>query len=266
MAPARGLSGFGVLGGIVSTVFLVSCGGTGAADDLTNTRSALETENALTANALTANALTANALTANALTANALTANALTANALTANGLRDPLGRELLKYVVSCALPDGTDVTVKVDGKTYVFEGSIGLAPDWGRAYGSCDSSCQRWVSACVLARVDAAGVEREISIRGDNPALRPTWHELRDYPHREATYYGNIFAAEEPRYLCLSPGATSDERVCGPSLADCPMTVVGSCDDVCADRGAFGTFQDCRTARRWSSAAYAETVTVFLP
>jgi len=251
---------------------LVSCGGTGDAD-LTNTRSALITENALTANALTANALTANALTANALTANALTANALTANALTANaltanGLRDPLSRELLKYVVSCALPDGTDVTVQIDGTTYEFPGSIGLAPEWGRAHGSCDGSCQRWVSACVLARVDAAGVEREISIRGDNPALRPVLHELRDYPHREATYYGNIFADYEPRYLCLSPGATSDQRVCGPSLDNCPMTVVGSCDDVCADRGAFGTFQDCRTARRWSGGGgvYAETVTVFLP
>jgi hypothetical protein len=262
MAPVRGLS---ILGGVFSTMVLVSCGGTGDAD-LTNTRSALETENALTANALTANALTANALTANALTANALTANALTANALTANGLRDPLGRELLKYVVSCALPDGAGVTVKVDGTTYQFQGSIGLAPDWARPNGSCDGSCQRWVSACVLARVDAAGVEREISIRGDNPALRPTWHELRDYSHREATYYGNIFADHEPRYLCLSPGATSDTRVCGPSLDDCPMTVVGSCDDVCADRGAFGTFQDCRTGRRWNGGAvYAETVTVFL-
>jgi hypothetical protein len=262
MAPVRGLS---ILGGVFSTMVLVSCGGTGDAD-LTNTRSALVAENALTANALTANALTANALTANALTANALTANALTANALTANGLRDPLGRELLKYVVSCALPDGAGVTVKVDGTTYQFPGSIGLAPDWGRRDGSCDGSCQRWVSACVLARVDAAGVEREISIRGDNPALRPTWHELRDYPRREATYYGNIFADREPRYLCLSPGATSDARVCGPSLDDCPMTVAGSCDDVCADRGAFGTFQDCRTGRRWGGGGvYAETVTVFL-
>src|SRR3954453_18705167 len=200
MASVRGLS---ILGGVFSTMVLVSCGGTGDAD-LTNTRSALITENALTANALTANALTANALTANALTANALTANALTANALTANGLRDPLGRELLKYVVSCALPDGAGVTVKVDGTTYQFQGSVGLAPDWGRPDGSCDGSCQRWVSACVLARVDAAGVERGISIRGGNTALWPPWHELRDFSHREATYYGNIFSDHEPRYLCL--------------------------------------------------------------
>ncbi|HET6146657.1 MAG TPA: hypothetical protein VFH68_03940 [Polyangia bacterium] len=235
--------------------------------DLVDTRSAIIAANALTANALTANALTANALTANALTANALTANALTANALTANGLRDPLGRELLKYVVSCALPAGTGVSLTVDDHRYEFPGSIGLAPQWGGTHGSCDRSCQRWVSGCVLARVDAAGVERLISIRGDHSALRPTWHELADYREREATYYGNIFADGQPRYLCLSPGATSDERVCGPSLSSCPMTVVGECDEVCDDRGPFGTFSECRTSgRNWRADRYDEAVTVFLP
>jgi hypothetical protein len=229
-------------------------------------QSELLAENALTANALTANALTANALTANALTANALTANALTANALTANGLRDPLGRELLKYVVSCALPEGGEVAVRVDGETYRFPGSIGIAPEWAGAHGSCDLSCQRWVSGCVLARVDAAGIKRLISIRGDHPALKPSRRELRDYPVREATYYGNIFANREPRYLCLSPGATSDQRVCGASLADCPMTVVGSCDDVCEHEGEYGTFSDCHTSRRRHGEDFSESVTVFLP
>jgi hypothetical protein len=263
MAPRRGSL---VLGVSFSALTLISCG---AADDnnLTDTRSALTAFNALTANALTANALTANALTANALTANALTANALTANALTANGLRDPLGRELLKYVVSCALPAGAVVSMTVDDQRYEFPGSIGLATEWGGEHGTCDRSCQRWVSACVLARVDFTGVERLISIRGDHRALRPAPHELRDYTQREATYYGNIFAEHEPRYLCLSPGATSDQRVCGPSLSDCPMNVVGACDDVCDDRGSFGTFSDCQTTRHGRRGDdFAETVTVFLP
>jgi hypothetical protein len=261
MAPRHVL---GVLGVSFTMFALAGCGG-GEDIDLATTRSAVTAENALTANALTANALTANALTANALTANALTANALTANALTANGLRDPLGRQLLKYVVSCALPDGQSVSIRVDGQRYDFPGSLGLASEWGRTGGSCDGSCQRWVSACVLARVDAAGVERLISVRGDNRALRPDLRELLQYRQREATYYGNLFADGQPRYLCLSPGATSDDRVCGPSLADCPMTVVGECDDVCSDRGLFGTFSDCRTSRH-GGRSYAETVTVFLP
>ena len=260
MAPRHVL---GVLGVSLTMSVLAGCGA-GEETDLAATRSALTAENALTANALTANALTANALTANALTANALTANALTANALTANGLRDPLGRELLKYVVSCALPAGASVSITVDSHRYDFPGSIGLAPQWGNVGGSCDRSCQRWVSGCVLARVDAAGVERLISIRGDNRALRPDGRELAQYRQREATYYGNLFAEGQPRYLCLSPGATSDDRVCGPSLSDCPMTVVGACDEVCDDRGAFGTFSDCRTSRHGRDIA--ETVTVFLP
>ena len=213
-------------------------------------------------------ALTAeNALTANALTANALTANALTANALTANGLRDPLGREFLKYVVSCALDEDDSVSFRVDGKKYEFPGSLGLAPEWGKNHGSCDGACQRWVSACVLARVDAAGVKRLISIRGDHRALRPDDKELRRYADREATYFGNVFIRNQPRFLCLSPGKTSDERVCGDSLADCPMTVVGSCDDACADEGAYGAFEDCSDkGRARRGTVYDESITVFLP
>src|SRR5579872_3001350 len=165
-----------VLGSLAAVLTAVGCGAP-AADDLGEVKSAQTTENALTANALTANALTANALTANALTANALTANALTANALTANALTAnaltanaltanaltangmTATAEFLKYAVSCALPAGQTVTVTVDGVTHTFPGQLGLAPEWGMDHGSCDGECQRWVSACMLARVDAAGV-----------------------------------------------------------------------------------------------------------
>jgi hypothetical protein len=253
----KSVLGAGLLG--LLSLGAASCGGE---DEIGETQSA-----ALSANALTANALTANALTANALTANALTANALTANALTANALRDPLSRELLKYVVSCALDDDQSVTLSVDGQRYVFPGSLGLAPEWGERRGSCDESCQRWVSGCVLARVDAAGVTRPISIRGDNKALKVEGREQRDFSVREAAYYGNLFIKGQPRFLCLSPGQTGDARVCGPSLSGCPMTVVGSCADACDRTGPHGSFVDCASSlgeRR--PDVYNESVTVFLP
>jgi hypothetical protein len=243
-----------------------ACGGA-PEDETTTVTAAVIAANALTANALTANALTANALTANALTANALTANALTANALTANGLRDPLGRELLKYVVSCALGKDDEVSFKIDGARYTFPGSLGLAPAWGEKNGSCDGSCQRWVSACVLARVDAAGIKRDISIRGASWALMPERNELRKYTQREATYFGNLFVKGQPRFMCLSPGQDGNERVCGDSMTDCPMTVVGSCDDACLFEGMFGAFQGCSDAGRVRRGnVYAESITVFLP
>ena len=227
-------------------------GGCGGADGVDEVQSAV---------------VTTNALTANALTANALTANALTANALTANGLRDPLAREFLKYVVSCALPADQSISLAVDGTTYEFSGSLGLAPEWGGSQGSCDESCQRWVSGCVLARVDAVGRERTISIRGENRALRPTLREIIGYPVREASYFGNVFVEGQPRYLCLAPGKTSDPRVCGPSLDNCPMTVVGSCAKDCAYEGVFDAYVDCSTSghsRR--PEIFHESVTVFLP
>jgi hypothetical protein len=232
-----------------------------------STQSSALSDNALTANALTANALTANALTANALTANALTANALTANALTANALRDPLSRELLKYIVSCALDDNDSITVQIDGRSYEFDGSLGLAPEWGKAHGSCDGSCQRWISACVLARVDAMGVKREISVRGDNHVLHPSHGELGTYTVAEGAYFGNLFVDGKPRFLCIAPGQVGDMRVCGPDLANCPMTVVGSCADACGDDGKYGAYEDCSDAgRAWRGHVYDEVVTVFLP
>ncbi|MEO8212330.1 MAG: hypothetical protein ABI560_04015 [Myxococcales bacterium] len=247
--------------GLSLATLLAGCGGEG--DEVSASSSALEATNALSANALSANALSANALSANALSA----------NALSANGLRDPLARQFLKYVVSCALPASSTITMSIDGASYSFVGQLGLAPQWGAPNGSCDRSCQRWVSACVLARVDYAGVERLISLRGEHPALRTAPHEVSDYPVREATYYGNLFGEGQKRYLCLSPGLHSDERVCGPSLANCPMTVMGSCATVCEDTGRQGSFVDCATdatfakdGGRQKSRDIAETVTVFLP
>ena len=112
----------------------------------------------------------------------------------------------------------------RVDGKRYEFPGSLGLAPEWGER------------ARLVRRRVPALGVglragarrrrrasSATISIRGDHRALRPSGDELRDYTDREATYYGNLFVDGQPRYLCLSPGKTSDERVCGDSLRRLP-------------------------------------------
>jgi hypothetical protein len=243
----------------------VSCASAPPGDE--SSQSSALSDNALTANALTANALTANALTANALTANALTANALTANALTANALRDPLSRELMKYVVSCALDDKDSITVQIDGHSYEFDGSLGLAPDWGKPHGSCDGSCQRWVSACVLARVDAMGVKREISVRGDNHVLHPSKDEVQTYTVAEGAYFGNLFVAGQPRFLCIAPGQTGDMRVCGPDLANCPMSVEGSCALDCADDGKYGAYESCSDAgRAWRGHVYDEVITVFLP
>jgi hypothetical protein len=254
--------------GLAVAVALVGISGCGQADDGTETvQSAVTADNSLTINSLAINSLAINSLAINSLAINSLTINSLAINSLAADALRDPLARQLFKYIVSCALDENDSVSIRVDGKRYEFHGDLGLAPEWGDARGSCDRECQRWVSACVLSRVDAAGVKRTISLRGDNRALRPDGSELRRYTDPEATYYGNLFVRGRPLFACLPPGKTSDQRVCGDSLADCPMTVVGSCDDACAGPGPYGSFTDCSDrGRAGRGTIYHEAITVFLP
>ena len=209
---------------------------------------------------LTVSSLSQNALSLNGLAPNGLTTNALTANALTAGALEDPLARELLKYIVSCALPEDAEIDLTIDGIDYAFPGGTGLAPAWGQPDGACGASCRRWVSACVLARVNYLGVSVPISIRGTRRELASTAAERSDFPHREATYFGDIFASPQIRRACLSPGQTEIPRVCGPSLDGCVMNVIGSCDEVCDDTRRNGAFIGC--GERGDAAA---DITVFL-
>jgi hypothetical protein len=204
--------------------------------------------NALVRNALVRNALVRNALIRNALIRNDLTSSALMGNSLTRDALRDAESRQLFSFIVSCALPEDESVDVKVDGVPYHFPGELGLAPEWGKKHGSCGESCQEWVSACLLARVNYKGEHVMISLRGKNEALLSTKKERARYDVPEATYYGNVFLEEQRRFACLAPGKSSIPRVCGPSLKDCVVDVVGGdCEEVCDKMRPDGSFTNCR-------------------
>ena len=230
------------------------------------------TNNALTNNALTNNALTNNALTNNALTNNALTNNALTNNALLSTALTDPNAREVFKYIVSCALPPASQVSFVADGVSYTYPGELGLAAPWGAPNGTCNTTCQQWVSACVMARVDYLGVKVQISVRGDTPALTATRTEQNTYTVREGTYFGNIFLTSPQRYACVAPGRTGLPRVCGPSTAGCVVENLGSCSSVCSKTKADGAYTKCSNENScaeddddFEETTYNAAVTVFL-
>ncbi len=252
----------------VSAVLALSLAGCAALDeqeDVAAAPEALTTDNALTANALTANALTANALTANALMSNSLTASALT---------NDSSARTLLKYIAGCALPAGAHFDLVIDGITYGYDGQIGLAASWGNPGGSCDAACRTWVSGCVISRLNYLGQSVSISVRGSKAQLSSTTAERASYPNREATYYGNVFTSPQTILGCLSPGMTTDSRVCGSCLDTCAVRIVGGCDAACDAPKADGSFPNCRDEPRdpvtnkfpAGTVAYPGSVTVFLP
>ncbi len=232
----------------------------------------LITNNALNNNALNNNALNNNALNNNALNNNALNNNALNNNALVQAALTDSNARQVFKYIVSCALPGGKSVSVNVDGTTYTYNGALGLAPEWGNEDGVCDQSCQEWVSACVLARVNYLGETVQISLRGDHPGLAVSYQEMNAFTKREATYYGNIFTADKSdRHACLPFPAVKLPRVCGPSLDDCVVDVIHWCEQACDSPTWTGAFRNCGDQTRVDGSfpegtdRYKASITIYL-
>ena len=257
------------------TISVLGCIGPEGADDETasvaSTQQPAITNNAITNNAITNNAITNNAITNNAITNNAITSNAITSNAITSAALQDPNAREVFKYIVSCALPATAQVDLTIDGVDYSFQGELGLTPKWGLPGGSCNNTCQEWVSACVLSRIDYLGQTVPISIRGAHSSLTPTPAEASTYTYREGAYYGNLFKDTPVRDACIAPGRVGLPRVCGPTLDGCAVQAVDYCSNVCTGSAGFGTFMNCADHKRVNgqfpvgTRFYPTAVTVFL-
>jgi hypothetical protein len=84
------------------------------------------------------------------------------------------------------------------------------MAPQWQN--GSCDSTCQENVSACMLAHVNTSGAHIPLWLVSPNSAVG--WGLDPAYPNEEATFFGNIFTTGAhgatqgtyPMYYCAGP------------------------------------------------------------
>ena len=176
---------------------------------------AKEARNRLAANRLAANRLAANRLAANRLAANRLAGEKLASvrlqsNPDTAAMLNTADGREVYSYIVSCALGQGTTIEADIPDAEdtaphdtiyscknghCVFQGSVGLAEHWIDR--PLNRNGQRWITACLLARVNHFGVTEIISMRGTASALSVSPEEAEQYSLQEGAFYGNIFGDE---------------------------------------------------------------------
>jgi hypothetical protein len=219
----------------------------------------------------------------------------------------NPYARQVLQYIYQCAMPASSspDPQVRLDpaGANVELRGQIGLAPQWGQPGGTCDQSCQRWVSACVLARTNAYGVPVAISMRvPDLPSVPPhiraalavTASEASQFTLREGAFYGNLFqttaqpdgpAIGEPVFnACAGPGSNIPNltrRFCSSQGAGGPITVAGACeprpgvpDGVCegihapavdASNPPAGPGKALYNCATASGTVYSEVITVYL-
>jgi hypothetical protein len=220
----------------------------------------------------TTNKITVNKITVNKITVNQLATAQLAASSLDAHAMLDTADRrEVLAYIVSCALPAGQVLALTdADGATYQFPGSIGLAPAWATRAPTVPE--RRWVTACVLARTNFYGVEVQISMRHDtNPALAATPAELATFKVVEGAFYGDLFQESPVMYACSAKTwteATPERpRACALShdgaTTECGFTYTGSCNakhHPCVDhKPPFG-------ACAGGGVTYPEIVTIYIP
>jgi hypothetical protein len=214
----------------------------------------------------------------NRLATNRLATNRLATNRLATNGLSsaatdltamasDEGGRELLTYMVSCALPAGASIDVTTGSGVYTFQGLLGLAPSWLNAPLSVTD--RRWVSACLLARVNYYGVSVHLSMRGKTPALATSYNEIAAYPLYEGAFWGDLFGdGEQRKTACMSRFKSRDPQIAdlplrqcavptGTGLTWCDFTAAGTCEDICSPSTGTSAYASC--------AGATEVINVFL-
>jgi hypothetical protein len=118
-----------------------------------------------------------------------------------------------VQYLVRCALATGDSLTARdQNGASYTFPGQLGLAPQWKT--GACDATCQRTISACMLAHVNTTGIHIPLWLVSPSAAIG--WGTDPQYPNREGTFFGNIFAPNAASgvvdaFYCNGPGFSKD-------------------------------------------------------
>jgi len=159
------------------------------------------------------------------------------------------IDRSVLEYLVGCSLKRDQIAILETENETLRMQGSLGLAPEWQKR--ALNRREQELVTGCILARTNAFGVPVQISIRGrsatDRKRIKTSLAERESHTLYEATYFGNLFAANPVAFACRGEAPPEQlvrlKRICSlPSsvfktstdsnVSLCGMVVVGQCTE----------------------------------
>jgi len=220
-------------------------------DILEDEDTSVTTQSIVQTNSLTFNRIAINRIAINRIAINRIAINRISGGRFALDKdqagelLTTPEGRELLDYVVGCALTANQSLEADHAGTTYTFTGDIGLGRNWVRR--ELNRSEQRWVSACLLSRVNANDIALLVSLRGPTPRLGMSAEEAATYTVEEGSFYGNVFGdPDEPliAYACRGrdqalgepgPGSPLGDRDCtevvgADGQTKCEFTYTGDC------------------------------------
>lgn len=170
--------------------------------------------------------------------------------------LGQPASRRLLSYVIGCALRRDQALSASAGpGRVVTLTGGVGLAAEW--QWMACDRRCRERVSACVLARLNPAGLAVPVAL-----AWRDAPEPLEGASHEEGAYFGDLFREHPVALACRGrdgPSTRHPSRSCLGHPKRCALTVVGRCGEVC--QAGPGAYRRCSAG----GVTYAEPLTVFL-
>lgn len=162
--------------------------------------------------------------------------------------------REVLRSAVECALTREQSVRDPVTGELYT--GWWGLAPSWQG--GALDVDGRRYVTGCMVQRLNYYGTQVPILLEGRHPAISRNATFGPQYPIVESTVFGDLFSSTTPLlgilpafnvYVCwegLLPQSCGllglpllEQRVCD-DLPLCGLVVLGPCFLSCAQDDSY--------------------------
>ncbi|MBA2542493.1 MAG: hypothetical protein H0V17_22820 [Deltaproteobacteria bacterium] len=209
-----------------------------------NTVTESEPNERVTYNAISFADVTANQAAINELGSKKFSLN----NAAAVSMLSSQGSREVLEYLVGCALPAGQAFTVHAAGTTYTFAGDVGLAKSWKST--KLSAKQQRWISACMFARINNQDQLLKISMRGPHHALHVTSAETSRFTQEEGVYYGNLFTGELPivGWSCRGKAQAQGEGSEGSALSyrDCAEPGFGDTRELGLNQCGWGYAEDC--------------------
>src|SRR5262245_23363326 len=100
--------------------------------------------------------------------------------------------RIVLRDAIQCALPRNRSLTDPVTGE--VYGGWWDLAPSWLDA--ALDADGRRYVTACLVQRLNFSGNEVPILLEGPPAAIAHDAAYDADFPIEESTAFGDLFSS----------------------------------------------------------------------
>jgi hypothetical protein len=162
--------------------------------------------------------------------------------------------RHVLRSAVECALTQDQSVRDPVTGELY--RGWWGLSPSW--LSGVLDTDGRRYVTGCMVQRLNYYGASVPILLEGPHPAIAENATYSPQYPIEESTVFGDLFSSTTPLlgilpafqvYVCwesLLPQSCGllglpllfEKRICDDAPL-CGLLTLGPCSLSCAQNGS---------------------------